>query len=119
MRPIKHIDFPHCIPTKQNEMKFAWTIVNGTSLEVNRKLFETFSPTRRPGPSLQLHEQCSRTDSLKKLPTASIPHVWNKSDPCFTDKTSVEIMVNNFKLIRQLEYGEFTCTVKDCYSCQP
>ena len=24
MRPIKHIDFPHCIPTKQNEMKFDW-----------------------------------------------------------------------------------------------
>ena len=22
MRPIKHIDFPHCISTKQNEMKF-------------------------------------------------------------------------------------------------
>ena len=25
MRPIKHIDFPHCIPTKQNEMKFDWS----------------------------------------------------------------------------------------------
>ena len=126
-RPWKHADPLFAITGilkyddiyEQNALKFAWTVVNGTALEVNRTLFETFSPIRRPGPSLQLREPFSRTDSLKRLPTASIPQVWNKSDPCFTDTTSLEIMVRMFKQIRQLEYGEFTCTEKDCYSCQP
>ena len=104
---------------EQNVLKFAWTVVNERALKVNIDLFSTYKPTRRQGPLIQFYEPFSRTTSLQRLPSASVPHFWNKAMPTLTEKPSVQSMINNFRNIKKDEYSNFVCTTKDCYSCQP
>ena len=64
-------------------MKFAWKIVNQEALEVNNELFSMYKPMRRQGPSIHFYEPFSRTTALQRLPSASVPHYWNKAIPFF------------------------------------
>ena len=104
---------------QQNVMKIGWNVVNNKALMVNMKLFKTFEAVRRSGPKVHFYEPLSRTKSLQRLPSASIPHIWNKAMSFFTERKSAESMINRFRKIRRYEYSTFTCSIRYCYSCQP
>ena len=105
---------------KFNVTKLAFNVINNTSLPVTSSLFDRFEAIRRPGPMFQLKEPFSRTDTLKRLPTAAVPKIWNSLCPelYYTNGSNEYMFKICFKALKKFEYSQFECNIIDCKSCQ-
>ena len=103
-----------------NIIKLAFGVVNDSAIEVTSGLFDKFEPIRRPGPKIQLKEPFSRTELLKRLPSAAVPRIWNNLCPnmYYTDGSNKQAMIKCFKFVKKFEYSQFECNKNDCRSCQ-
>ena len=103
-----------------NAMKLAFNVINNIALPVTCTLFDKFEAIRRPGPTMQLREPFSRTDLLKKLPSAAVPKIWNNLCPdlYYTNGSNENMMKICFKAYKKFEYSEFKCEIAECKSCQ-
>ena len=70
--------------------------------------FETFPQLRVP---------FGRIKTTQNLPAYQIPHFWN-SLPRNISMKSIETFQRDFKRLKMAQYDSFTCTDKDCFTCQ-
>ena len=114
-KTLKYNDIYHL-----NAIKLAFNIINNNALPVTANLFDKFKAVRRSGPMIQLKEPFSRTNLLKRLPSAAIPNIWNNLCPklYYTNGSSEMMMKTCFKAVKKFEYLQFECKKVGCKSCQ-